>query len=117
MGMGRGRGRDGKEERKYEVQKIAPYKAQQRAAETFWKDAENGGRVGLVGDAAHCELNSSSCFLFFFFFIWFELVFDWGWRPRGVFSRTWKFCIVLTSLDIKLHSFLFHLPPLLIRTH
>jgi hypothetical protein len=42
------------------VQKIAPYKAQQRAAETFWKDAEKGGRVGLVGDAAHCEFVSVS---------------------------------------------------------
>ncbi|KAF2662165.1 FAD/NAD(P)-binding domain-containing protein [Lophiostoma macrostomum CBS 122681] len=48
-------GRDGKGEGEiqYEVQRIAPYKAQQRAAETFWKDAESGGRVGLVGDAAH----------------------------------------------------------------
>ncbi|KAF2184471.1 FAD/NAD(P)-binding domain-containing protein [Zopfia rhizophila CBS 207.26] len=32
----------------YEVKRVAPYKAQQRCAETFWK-----GRVGLVGDAAH----------------------------------------------------------------
>jgi 2-polyprenyl-6-methoxyphenol hydroxylase-like FAD-dependent oxidoreductase len=32
----------------YEVQRIAPYKAQQLVAETFWR-----GRVGLCGDAAH----------------------------------------------------------------
>lgn len=34
----------------FEVVRVAPYKAQQRCAESFWK-----GRVGLVGDAAHCE--------------------------------------------------------------
>lgn len=37
---------DGK--KAYSVVRIAPYKAQQRCAESFWK-----GRVGLVGDAAH----------------------------------------------------------------
>ncbi|KAF1849680.1 monooxygenase [Cucurbitaria berberidis CBS 394.84] len=32
----------------YRVVRVAPYKAQQRCADTFWK-----GRVGIVGDAAH----------------------------------------------------------------
>lgn len=41
-----GKGDDGK--KAYVVVNVAPYKAQQRCAETFWK-----GRVGLVGDAAH----------------------------------------------------------------
>ncbi|ORY09138.1 hypothetical protein BCR34DRAFT_665692 [Clohesyomyces aquaticus] len=35
-------------EKGYEVVRVAPYRAQQRCAETFWR-----GRVGLVGDAAH----------------------------------------------------------------
>ncbi|KAH7357609.1 hypothetical protein BKA66DRAFT_515258 [Pyrenochaeta sp. MPI-SDFR-AT-0127] len=35
-------------EKAFEVVRVAPYKAQQRCAETFWM-----GRVGLVGDAAH----------------------------------------------------------------
>lgn len=39
-------GEEGKKQ--YEVKRVAPYKAQQRCAETFWK-----GRVGLCGDAAH----------------------------------------------------------------
>ncbi|KAF2266742.1 monooxygenase [Lojkania enalia] len=43
-----GEGKDEDGERKYEVRRIAPYKAQQRCAETFWK-----GRVGICGDAAH----------------------------------------------------------------
>ena len=42
--------KDGK--KAYEVKRVAPYKAQQRVAETFWKE---GGRVGVVGDAAHCK--------------------------------------------------------------
>jgi 2-polyprenyl-6-methoxyphenol hydroxylase-like FAD-dependent oxidoreductase len=33
----------------FEVKRVAPYKAQQRCVDKFWK-----GRVGLVGDAAHC---------------------------------------------------------------
>ncbi|KAF2732427.1 monooxygenase [Polyplosphaeria fusca] len=34
----------------YEVKRVAPYKAQQRCADTFWK---GGARVGILGDAAH----------------------------------------------------------------
>jgi 2-polyprenyl-6-methoxyphenol hydroxylase-like FAD-dependent oxidoreductase len=34
----------------FDIMRVAPYKAQQRCAESFWK-----GRVGLVGDAAHCK--------------------------------------------------------------
>lgn len=40
--------------RNYELVSVAPYKMQQRAAETFWRE---GGRVGLVGDAAHREFH------------------------------------------------------------
>ncbi|KAH7125748.1 hypothetical protein B0J11DRAFT_550421 [Dendryphion nanum] len=45
---GGGKGVNG--ERMYELVSVAPYKMQQRAAETFWRE---GGRVGLLGDAAH----------------------------------------------------------------
>ncbi|KAF2002620.1 monooxygenase [Amniculicola lignicola CBS 123094] len=38
----------GEGEGRYEVKRIAPYKAQQRCVERFWK-----GRVGVLGDAAH----------------------------------------------------------------
>jgi 2-polyprenyl-6-methoxyphenol hydroxylase-like FAD-dependent oxidoreductase len=40
-----GRGKEG-----FEVKRVAPYKAQQRCAEVFWKE---GSRVGILGDAAH----------------------------------------------------------------
>ncbi|PSN64079.1 FAD/NAD(P)-binding domain-containing protein [Corynespora cassiicola Philippines] len=43
-----GEGLDGQGNRAYEVVRIAPYKAQQRCVDAFWK-----GRVGVVGDAAH----------------------------------------------------------------
>ena len=39
----------------YEVKRIAPYRAQQRAVNSFWPE---GGRVGILGDAAHCESRS-----------------------------------------------------------
>jgi 2-polyprenyl-6-methoxyphenol hydroxylase-like FAD-dependent oxidoreductase len=45
-----GRGEGGK--KAYEVKRIAPYRAQQRIVSSFWP---KGGRVGVLGDAAHCE--------------------------------------------------------------
>ncbi|PVI06854.1 FAD/NAD(P)-binding domain-containing protein [Periconia macrospinosa] len=38
----------------FEVKRIAPYKAQQRCVNRFWM-----GRVGVCGDAAHCEYSSA----------------------------------------------------------
>lgn len=40
----------------FEVKNIAPYKAQQRCAERFWK-----GRVGLCGDSAHRKPSHDVC--------------------------------------------------------
>jgi len=45
-----GKGKDGG--KRYEVKRIAPYRAQQRVVSTFFPE---GGRVGLLGDAAHCK--------------------------------------------------------------
>jgi 2-polyprenyl-6-methoxyphenol hydroxylase-like FAD-dependent oxidoreductase len=53
-----GKGEDGRNA--YEVKRIAPYRAQQRAVNSFWPE---GGRVGVLGDAAHCESRS---ILFYF---------------------------------------------------
>lgn len=43
-------GRDGEGSEVFEVVRVAPYRAQQRCAETLVR-----GRVLLVGDAAHCK--------------------------------------------------------------
>ncbi|KAF2018067.1 monooxygenase [Aaosphaeria arxii CBS 175.79] len=43
-------GKNAQGERMYEVVRVAPYKVQQRAVDTFWA---KGARVGLCGDAAH----------------------------------------------------------------
>jgi 2-polyprenyl-6-methoxyphenol hydroxylase-like FAD-dependent oxidoreductase len=53
-----GKGEDGRNA--YEVKRIAPYRAQQRAVSSFWPE---GGRIGILGDAAHCE----SCSILFYF--------------------------------------------------
>jgi 2-polyprenyl-6-methoxyphenol hydroxylase-like FAD-dependent oxidoreductase len=41
----------------FEIKRIAPYKAQQRCVDSFWK-----GRVGLCGDAAHCMPSSPTLY-------------------------------------------------------
>jgi len=45
----------------FEVKRVAPYKAQQRCVDAFWK-----GRVGLCGDAAHRISSPPSHFTYYF---------------------------------------------------